>query len=306
MLMMSTAGRPRDPRARRDLARSRSRATAWPPARSATSSPASRTSARPGSATPSPAPANPAEEALAGYDHPKPMVFSGLYPVDGDEYPELRDALDKLRLNDAALVYEPETSHRARLRLPLRLPRPAAHGDRPRAAGARVRPVPHLHRAERRLPRRHGKRPGAPGDQPERLPRRHRRLRRTPGPRATPAARSRKSTSRSCGPRSSRRPTTSARSWSCARAGAASLHRHGLPVHRPGGDPLHDAARRDHLRLLRPAQVPDPGLRDASTTSPTASSRPTWSRSTSCCRASRWTRSARSCTPTTPASTACR
>ncbi len=54
--------------------------------------------------------ANRAKEPLAGYEHPKPMVFSGLYPVDGDEYPELRDALDKLRLNDAALVYEPETS----------------------------------------------------------------------------------------------------------------------------------------------------------------------------------------------------
>ena len=54
--------------------------------------------------------ARPAAEALAGYDHPRPMVFSGLYPVDGDDYPELRDALDKLRLNDAALVYEPETS----------------------------------------------------------------------------------------------------------------------------------------------------------------------------------------------------
>jgi GTP-binding protein LepA len=54
--------------------------------------------------------ANPASEALAGYDHPRPMVFSGLYPVDGDDYPELRDALDKLRLNDASLVYEPETS----------------------------------------------------------------------------------------------------------------------------------------------------------------------------------------------------
>ncbi|MGH3291310.1 MAG: translation elongation factor 4 [Trebonia sp.] len=53
---------------------------------------------------------NKASESLAGYDHPKPMVFSGLYPVDGDEYPELRDALDKLQLNDAALVYEPETS----------------------------------------------------------------------------------------------------------------------------------------------------------------------------------------------------
>ena len=54
--------------------------------------------------------AHPAGEPLAGYDHPRPMVFSGLYPVDGDDYPELRDALDKLRLNDAALVYEPETS----------------------------------------------------------------------------------------------------------------------------------------------------------------------------------------------------
>jgi len=53
---------------------------------------------------------DPAKEALPGYADPKPMVFSGLYPVDGDDYPELRDALDKLRLNDASLVYEPETS----------------------------------------------------------------------------------------------------------------------------------------------------------------------------------------------------
>lgn len=54
--------------------------------------------------------ARPAREALGGYDHPRPMVYSGLYPIDGDDYPELREALDKLRLNDAALVYEPETS----------------------------------------------------------------------------------------------------------------------------------------------------------------------------------------------------
>jgi len=53
---------------------------------------------------------SPALEPLAGYANPRPMVFSGLYPVDGDDYPELRDALDKLRLNDASLVYEPETS----------------------------------------------------------------------------------------------------------------------------------------------------------------------------------------------------
>ncbi len=52
----------------------------------------------------------PAAQALAGYREPKPMVFSGLYPIDGSDYPALREALDKLKLNDAALVYEPETS----------------------------------------------------------------------------------------------------------------------------------------------------------------------------------------------------
>ncbi|WP_158864042.1 translation elongation factor 4 [Leifsonia sp. AG29] len=54
--------------------------------------------------------AKPAREALPGYTEPKPMVFSGLYPIDGSDYPELREALDKLKLSDAALVYEPETS----------------------------------------------------------------------------------------------------------------------------------------------------------------------------------------------------
>ncbi len=53
---------------------------------------------------------NGAKEALIGYREPKPMVYSGLYPVDGSDYPNLRDALDKLQLNDAALTYEPETS----------------------------------------------------------------------------------------------------------------------------------------------------------------------------------------------------
>ncbi|MET9529512.1 MULTISPECIES: translation elongation factor 4 [unclassified Streptomyces] len=51
-----------------------------------------------------------ATEALGGYKDPKPMVFSGLYPLDGSDYPDLREALEKLQLNDAALVYEPETS----------------------------------------------------------------------------------------------------------------------------------------------------------------------------------------------------
>ncbi|RJU03338.1 elongation factor 4 [Arthrobacter frigidicola] len=54
--------------------------------------------------------AKPAAESLGGYQDPKPMVFSGLYPLDGTDYPVLRDALAKFTLNDAALVYEPETS----------------------------------------------------------------------------------------------------------------------------------------------------------------------------------------------------
>ena len=52
----------------------------------------------------------PATAALPGYREPKPMVWAGLYPTDGDQYPDLREALDKLKLNDAAFVYEPETS----------------------------------------------------------------------------------------------------------------------------------------------------------------------------------------------------
>ena len=55
--------------------------------------------------------ANPAAAPVPGYKEVKPMVFAGLFPTDSDAYPELRDALEKLKLNDAALFYEPETSH---------------------------------------------------------------------------------------------------------------------------------------------------------------------------------------------------
>ena len=53
---------------------------------------------------------NPCEEALPGYKEPQPMVYCGIYPADSAKYPDLRDALEKLQLNDAALQYEPETS----------------------------------------------------------------------------------------------------------------------------------------------------------------------------------------------------
>ncbi|HEU5151872.1 MAG TPA: translation elongation factor 4, partial [Iamia sp.] len=54
--------------------------------------------------------ANPATEVLEGYRDPKPMVFCGLYPIDGDEFPDLREALERLRLNDSSFTYEPESS----------------------------------------------------------------------------------------------------------------------------------------------------------------------------------------------------
>lgn len=54
--------------------------------------------------------AQPAAEALPGYSNPKPMVFCGLYPIDGDDFENLRDSLEKLKLNDASITYEPESS----------------------------------------------------------------------------------------------------------------------------------------------------------------------------------------------------
>jgi GTP-binding protein LepA len=54
--------------------------------------------------------ARPAEKPLPGYRKVKPMVFAGIYPVEGEDYPDLKDALEKLQLNDASLIYEPETS----------------------------------------------------------------------------------------------------------------------------------------------------------------------------------------------------
>jgi GTP-binding protein LepA len=55
-------------------------------------------------------PLRPAEAALPGYQHPKPMVFAGVYPVEGEDYGNLKEALEKLQLNDASLIYEPEKS----------------------------------------------------------------------------------------------------------------------------------------------------------------------------------------------------
>src|SRR4028119_1092751 len=66
--------------------------------------------APPGGGAPVARQPRPAAGPVGGYSDPRPMVYSGLYPIDGSEYPLLREALDKLLLNDAALTYEPETS----------------------------------------------------------------------------------------------------------------------------------------------------------------------------------------------------
>ena len=82
-----------------------------------------------------------ATEPLPGYREPKPMVWSGLFPAEGGDYSELREALDRLKLSDSALHYEPETSMALGFGFRVRVPRPAAHGHREGAAGARVRPA---------------------------------------------------------------------------------------------------------------------------------------------------------------------
>ena len=116
-------------------------------ARWATSPPPSRRWPTPTSATPSPTTAAPRAEALPGFKPSIPVVWCGLYPVDADDFEKLRDSLAKLRLNDASFHFEAESSRGAGLRLPLRLPRPAAPGDHPGAAVARVRPRPDRDRA---------------------------------------------------------------------------------------------------------------------------------------------------------------
>ena len=88
---------------------------------------------------------------LPGFKEIKPQVFAGLYPVESNQYDSLRESLEKLKLNDASLAIRAGSLAGAWFRLPLRLPRSVAHGNRAGTAGARVRSGSDHHGADRGL-----------------------------------------------------------------------------------------------------------------------------------------------------------
>ena len=189
-----------------------------------------------------------AKEPLSGYREPRPMVYSGLYPVDGSQYPDLREALDKLQLNDAALTYEPETS--------------AALGFGFRCGFLGLL---HLEITRDRLERESGL------DLISTAPNVVYRVVLDTGQRATELT----VTNPSDWPtgkvardlRADRQGDDPGpvgvhrRDHGAVPEPARAARRHGLPVRDPGRAALHDAARRDHLRLLRRAEVAHARLR---------------------------------------------
>ena len=186
-----------------------------------------------------------AVESLGGYKHPNPMVYAGLYPIDGDDFGDLREALEKLQLNDAALAYEPETSGAL------------GFGFRCGFLG-----LLHMEITRDRLEREFGldlistapnvvyevvMEDGSEhrGHQPERVPgRQDRRGPRAGRPGHDPVAQRLHRHDHGALPDQARHPA-----------------RDGLPLRGPRRDALHAPDGRDRLRLLRPAEVPDQGLR---------------------------------------------
>jgi GTP-binding protein LepA len=79
---------------------------------------------------------NPTPELIKGFEEVKPMVFAGIFPVNTDDFEELRECMDKLQLNDASLTYELETSQALGFRISLWLPGIAPYGDHPGKAGS--------------------------------------------------------------------------------------------------------------------------------------------------------------------------
>ena len=181
--------------------------------------------------------ARPAEEAIAGFEEVKPMVFAGVYPIDNENFENLRASLEKLQLNDASLTFQPESS--AALGF-------AAHGNRAGAARPRVQHGRHHDRPERVLHRPYEERGGDRGAQPGQPARPHpyRPHRRAFHPCVGHHEHGFYRSHHDALPRQTR----------CA-------HQAGIHIGRPGGDLLRPAAGRDRDRFLRQAEEHLKGLR---------------------------------------------
>ncbi len=175
------------------------------------------------------------------------MVFSSIYPMATDEYEDLTKALEKLKLNDAALTYQKDASAGPRLRLPLRLPRPPPPRRGAGAAGARVRPLADPLRALGAYRRRARDRREDPGRQPVAATRTRRRSRRVYEPYIKAAI------------MTPERYLGSVMELCRERRGVETHLR--VPGGRPAAGDLRAAARRGAVRLLRPPEDRHPGLR---------------------------------------------
>ena len=92
-----------------------------------------------------------AREPLPGFQEIHPMVFSGIYPINTGDFEHLKTAIGKLRLNDSAFVYQPESSVALGIRFSLRVSRVASHGNHPGTPAARVQHGHHRHESQRDL-----------------------------------------------------------------------------------------------------------------------------------------------------------
>jgi len=117
----------------------------------------------------------PAAEPLPGFKEVQPMVFSGIYPINTADFEQLKTAMGKLQINDAAFNYMPEKLRGPGLRIPLRIPRTPPHGNHRRAPPPRVRYGHHCHLPERRLRGGEDQRRGPDGRQSGQSPRHERR-----------------------------------------------------------------------------------------------------------------------------------
>ena len=259
-------------------------------ARPATSSPASRTSREARSGETVTDAARPAPTALEGYRDPKPMVFCGLYPIDGDEFSDLREALEKLRLNDAQLHLRARDLRRPRLRVPVRVPRACStwrsSGSASSASSTSTSSPPRRRwRTSCTRPTARSSRSHNPSDMPPPT-----EIDRIEEPMLT------------CTILTPKDYTGTIMDLCQTRRGEMREAR--VPV--AGADRAHlpDPARRGRARLLRPAEEPHPGLRQPRLRAGRLrAGRPREGRRAAE-RRRRPTRSPRSCTRTRPTSTA--